>query len=123
MMRLKDKELKRKRLLKPKKKDNGVKKNIRTKNLRRFQVAGSGQFKFIKTFYLTQEVKKLFGRNIFKIIPPEMKQPGFVPILSVYLDKENKQMVLRAELVEHEDYIIEDENGEAKFVPDTEFKK
>jgi len=32
-------------------------------------------------------------------------------------------MVLRAELVEHEDYIIEDENGKAKFVPDTEYRK
>ena len=125
MLRTKDKELKRQRKLRRKPKEDGSKipKNIRTRKSLRFQVSGSQQLKFCKNTPLTKELKQILGRNVFKIIPEEMKRPGYIPAISVYLDKENRCMVLRADLVEHEDLIVTDENGEAKFEPDTEYKK
>lgn len=129
MQRLKDKELKRKHKLNRGIKDSDsdkkklkIPRNIRTRKSLRFQVPGTN-LKFIKTTPLTTQLKRILGRSVFKILPPEMKQPGFVPILSVYLDKDNKQIVLRADLVEHEDYITADENGNPVLVPDENYKK
>jgi len=129
MQRLKDKELKRKHLLKRGIKDSDsdkkklkIPRNIRTRKSLRFQIPGTN-LKFCKNTPLTAEIKRIFGRRIFQIIPEEMKQPGCVPILSMYIDKENRAIVWHVDLVEHEDYIVQDETGEAKFVPDTEYRK
>ena len=123
MLREKDRQLKRQRKLKRKLKENSkIPKNIRTRKRLRFQVSGAEQLKFCKNTPLTKELRQILGRNVFKIIPEEMKRPGYVPFISIYLDKANRCMVLRTDLVEHEDFIVEDEHG-AHFEPDTEYKK
>lgn len=119
--------LKKKGRLRPKKIENSkgktVRKNLKTHKTLRFQVAGRQRLKYCRSLPLGLEMKQLFGRDINRIIPSEMKEKGFVPIISIYRDNDNNNIVLHCSLVEHQDDIVTDENGNARFVRNTDFQK
>ena len=115
MKRTKDTELKRHGKLKPQKTDTGRKKNIRTHSASKIVVAGKQGLKYIKTLPLTPQLKQLLGRCVFKILPEEMKQPGILPKLSLFLDAKNGNLVLHATHRYYEDAIIDDGDGHAHF--------
>jgi len=122
MLRNKDRQLKRERKLVPKcRKDTHIKKNIRHKQPIEFQVKGTAPLKFCREIPLTTEVKRLLGRCVYKILPGIAKQPGYVPHLVIYRDTQTNVLVIKAQLVEREDFLCFDKAGKPIFVPDTEF--
>lgn len=103
---------------------NGLKKNLRKKQPISFQVASKRSLKFCKRIALTEELRKLLGRGIMKIIPLEVrKRPEMLPCISVYRDTKNNKLILSIDSAEYEDNIVADENGNAKFQPDFEYSK
>ena len=123
MQRNTDKINRRRILAKTKTRASGVKKNLKSRGIKRFQVAGKNKLKFIRKRYFTKTFRQLFGRETDDIIPSEMKQPGMVPVFSVYKDTENNQLILRCDSVEYEDELVRDENGNACFKRNTEYRK
>jgi len=121
-MRKKDKALRRARKLKAKcRPDTKIKKNIRHKQPIEFQVKGQLPLKFCREITLTPEVKKVLGRCVYKIIPEAIRNPEYLPHLLIYRDTQTNCLVIKAQLAEHEDYIVTDGNGNAEFQPDIEF--
>jgi len=103
---------------------NGLKKNMRKLQPISFQVASRHSIKFCKRLPLTQEVRKLLGRGIMKIIPTEVRQhPEMLPYVTVYRDTKNNKLILSIDSVEHEDNIITDSDGNAEFQPDIEYSQ
>ena len=123
MQRNTDKINRRKILAETKTRAGGVKKNLKSRGIKRFQAAGQNKLKFIRKRYFTKIFRQLFGRETDDIIPAEMKQPGMVPIFSIYKDTENRQIILRCDSVEYEDEIVTDENGKACFKRNTAYRK
>ena len=121
---VREERLKEKKKQGPKKRSsgNGLKKNIKHKKLLDFQVAGQRSLKFCKTTPYTREVKKFLGSAALKIIPEEIRdKDGIVPKLSIYRDTKNNKIVISCNSFERSDIITTDENGNAVFLPDTEF--
>jgi len=103
---------------------NGLKKNMRHKQPIEFQVCSAKSLKFCKRIALTQELKKLLGRGIMKIIPKEVRQhPEMIPFISVYRDTKNNKLILSIDSVEHEETLVTDENGNAELKPDFKYSQ
>ena len=100
-----------------------VKKNIRYKRVISYQVKGTEPLKFCKTIRLTAQNKKLLGgRLINRILPPEARQPGVIPWLTVFRHTKGNFLVIRCNLIEHSEELKHDDNGKPYFEPRTDFK-
>jgi len=101
---------------------SGSKKNYRHITPIAFTVSGKRHLKFCKTILLTTQLRKLLGRAVTKIILPEIRQNAAqLPVLSIFCDTKNRQLIIRNDLVEHEDYIVTDKDGNSCFKEDRDF--
>jgi len=122
-LRKKDKELRRAHKLRAKcRKDTSIKKNIRHKQPIEFQVKGKLPIKYCREIPFTTEARRVLGRCVYKIVPEAMQKPGYIPHLLIFRDTQTNCLIIKAQLVEHEDFVAQDETGEYSFVPDTDFK-
>jgi len=103
---------------------NGLKKNMRKLQPVSFQVASRHRLKFCKRIPLTQELRKLLGRGIIKIVPKEVREhPEMLPYISVYRDTKNNKLILSIDSVEHQENIVTDQNGNTEYMPDIEYSQ
>ena len=101
---------------------NGLKKNMRHKRPIELQVAGQRSLKFCKMIPYTRDVKRLLGASVLQIIPKEIRDgQGMVPMLALFRDTKNNKLVISCNYVRRVEILSEDENGNAVFLPDTEF--
>ena len=127
MLRNKDRDLKKARMLKHKMRENAfkpTKKNIRYKRNINFQVCGTEPLKFCKAIPLTRQNKKLLGNAVInKILPTEARQPGIIPWLSIFRNTKENFLVLKCDLIEHEELLKHDDQGRPYLEQNTNFSK
>jgi len=81
-----------------------------------FQACGNSAVKFCKPLTLTPALTKAFGREIWKIVPDIVKKnPASFPLLSVWHDKENGNLIIRCDARKTEEQIIYPKDGVASY--------
>jgi len=90
--------------------------HARKKSSISFQACGNNGVKFCKPLPLTPALTKAFGREIWKIVPNLVKQTKeSYPVLSVWHDKENGNLILRCDARSTKAHIVHDKNGVATY--------
>lgn len=90
--------------------------NARKKSIISFQACGNNDVKFCKPLALTPALAKAFGREIWKIVPELVKQTKeSYPVLSVWHDKQNGNLILRCDARNTKAHIVHDKNGVATY--------
>jgi len=81
-----------------------------------FQACGNSTVKFCKPLALTPALTKVLGREIWKIVPDIVKKdPASFPLLSVWHDKENGNLIIRCDARKTKDEIIYPKDGVASY--------